>query len=684
VLAVAFLSWWIPQDMGVRPETVVALTGALTLLTVLAAARRNRLALAWLAFLLAGIGFTAHPTGFTLFAPLLAGLPLLWPVVRVAGDALGTAVRALAVASGGMIALLTAFGDGALRDFLRGQAIFLSIQAQDNWTNEIQRYMFLLDDIPMGNFAKRSAVLVCLVALVWFGVLAAAARVRKVALPTPLWFAGSATALAFAALWLTPSKWSHHFGSLAGVGPVFLALLLVTAVPLTRRVLDGARPPAGILAAAAGSFLVAILLAWNGPNQWPYAWLDGVHRPEYPPAISRVELSSPLVWLIAFALVAVVAAVPLRGKGEVVRPAVLRAVPVIVVLSLAGTTLYTLGTFTLAAAKGLPRESIWAQSWADPTGTRCGAASAVRVYDPTTATVLAAAPVPAAPGGNRRADPAESSAPTGGNPAFVENFEAGGGYYVGNQPQGPGGAQVWGSLIGRDGQAFELNTGRMSTGWYVLPADLGDDAAVTVLGAGTLEDGNELTAVYGRSDGDTVLPMQDQELTDTTRDPSWRTFTLAPPPGADRVRLEAQDGSGGLHGWMGFTAPALSRAVVLADYLPDAAPVALAWPLAFGYPCLRQPDMVNGVTEAPEYAVLWGEQDRTLSGFADGVWQAFRGGAFAQVPRTQSVQQLAVVPGVDPHIEVYSFATPYARDAYTLTHTRRTVSGASISVGANG
>ncbi|OLT12552.1 hypothetical protein BJF78_24165 [Pseudonocardia sp. CNS-139] len=183
VLAVVFLAWWIPQDMGVRPETVVALCGAFTLLTVLVAARRSQPVLAWLAFAFAGLGFSAHPTGFTLLAPLLAGLPLLWPVVRVPGDRLGTAVRAFAVASGSMVAPLLAFADGALRDFFRGQALFLSLQGQDNWTTEITRYQFLLSQIPMGNFAKRGVILVCLVALVWFAALAVAARARRVPLP---------------------------------------------------------------------------------------------------------------------------------------------------------------------------------------------------------------------------------------------------------------------------------------------------------------------------------------------------------------------------------------------------------------------------------------------------------------------------------------------------------------------
>ena len=280
VLAAVFLAWWLPQDMGVRPEGVVCVCAAAAMHAVLVAWRRERLAVAWLAFALAGLGFAAHPTGFTLLAPLLAGLPLLWRLVAVPGDAAATALRALAVASGGMVAPLLAFVDGGLRDFLRGQRIFLSIQAQESWATEIQRYAFLLSQIPMGNYAKRAAVLLCLLSLVWFGVLAAAARMRRVQLPVALWLSGSTTALAFAALWLTPSKWTHHFGALAGVGTAFLALFLALAVPTVRSVLGMWRLPYGLVAAAAGSYVLAIALSWHGPNQWPYAWLDGVRRPD--------------------------------------------------------------------------------------------------------------------------------------------------------------------------------------------------------------------------------------------------------------------------------------------------------------------------------------------------------------------------------------------------------------------
>jgi hypothetical protein len=671
VLAVVFLAWWLPQDMGVRPETVVAMFSSLTLLTVLVAARRSRLALAWLACALAGFGFAAHPTGFTLFAPLLAGLPLLWKVVRPPDrpqHRVGTALRAFAVASGGMVAPLLAFADGALRDFYRGQTIFLSLQGQDDWTTEINRYNFLLTEGPMGNYAKRAAILVCLVALVWFAVLAVAARARRVPLPTPLWLTGSATAIAFAALWLTPSKWTHHFGALAGVGPVFLALLLVMAVRLTRDVVQSARLPIGVLIAAAVSFVVAIALGWSGPNIWPYASLTGMRRPELAPAVKDVPLGSITVWaLVVVVIGAVLVAVARRTRRTDARLAALAAVPTVVVVSLLGTSIYLVESFADAAVRRAPPESVWAQGLADPSGSRCGAAGALRVLDPATASVLPLAPGLPAP-----------EPPVG--------FLPGGGFYEGDPPQGPAAAQVWGSLYIRDERGPERNDGQMSTGWYALPRTLADGAAITVLAAGTLENGNSLTAVYGRRDGTGVTAFdeddQQQELTDNAHDTTWRTFTLTPPPGADVVQLQAVDGNGAIHGWLAFSAPAVQRAVPLARYLPADAPVAVAWQFAFAYPCQRQPAVVDGITEPVRYAVLWAnDPEQKLAGMRDNTWVAGRGGLFAQVPRSQSVQQLAMAPGTDPHIQVYRFVSDLARSAYTVTRDRRTVWGASIDTG---
>jgi hypothetical protein len=658
VLAVVFLAWWLPQDMGVRPETVVCLCGVVALHAVLVAQQRKRLAVAWLAFAVAGVGFAAHPTGLTLLAPLLAGLPLLWQLIAVPGERLATAVRAFAVASGGMVAPLLAFADGGLRDFLRGQTLFLSIQAQENWTTEIQRYTFLLTANPMGNYAKRAAVLVCLVALVWFAVLAVAARARRVdLLPTPLWLAGSATGLAFAALWLTPSKWTHHFGALAAIGPAFLALFLVLAVPTTRSVLGTSRLPAGVVAAAGVSFVMAIALGWHGPNLWPYAWLDGVRRPEFAPAISRVVLDSPVLWALILGAVAVALVLARRGRDR--RFAALTAVPLVVVISLAGTTAYTVGTFGLAAVQGVPRSSLWAQSLADPTASNCVAAGATEVLDP-----YSAVPLPEAAG---------LPAPSPG-----QGFVADGGYYLGNRPQGAAASRTWGSLVARDGRSADATVGSTTTPWYELAGRQPGDA-VTVLAAGSLTEGTTLTAEFGRRTGDAVEVLGTEALADSARGPSWRTLTPAPPADADVMRLVAVDESAALHGWVAFSAPALAQPVPLTAFLPQEAPVAVAWQVAFAYPCQRQVGIVNGITEPPAFAVLFGDGS-ALSGMRDATWQISRGGAFAQVPRSQSVLRLATVPPVDPNVEVYAFGSGLGRDRYTLTEDRRTTGGAATEV----
>ena len=140
--------------MGVRPEGVVAVCAAGTMVAIYTAARRRRLLGAFAAFALAGLGFTVHPTGFTLLAPLLAGLPMLWSVVRVRGAPVLSLVRAAAVVSGGMTAVLAAFADGALRDYLRGETIFLAIQNQENWATEYRTLRIPAQRPPDGQLRE--------------------------------------------------------------------------------------------------------------------------------------------------------------------------------------------------------------------------------------------------------------------------------------------------------------------------------------------------------------------------------------------------------------------------------------------------------------------------------------------------------------------------------------------------
>jgi arabinosyltransferase C len=263
-------------------------------------------------------------------------------------------------------------------------------------------------------------------------------------------------------------------------------------------------------------------------------------------------------------------------------------------------------------------------------------------------------------------------------PTPATGFVAGAGYYAGNRPQGVAAGRVWGSFVAHDGASADSTAGQVTTSWYALPDRTA--GTVTVIAAGSLSDGVTLTAEYGRRSGDTVEPAGTEGLTDAAHDPSWRTLTLTPSAGADVVRLVGVDASGAIQGWLAFSSPVVARPVTLADFLPRAAPVALAWPLAFAWPCQRQPGIVNGITEPAAFGVLWGAHG-ALSGFSDGAFQPSRGGAFAQVSRSQSVLELATVPPVDPNVQVAVFASPLGRDRYTLMEDRRTEAGASTATG---
>jgi hypothetical protein len=271
---------------------------------------------------------------------------------------------------------------------------------------------------------------------------------------------------------------------------------------------------------------------------------------------------------------------------------------------------------------------------------------------------------------------------TGASTGFVRNS----GYYLGYQPPVPVGtgaaSALWGSLQPSKGQGPDNNTGDMRTSWYQVPGGLTGGAELGVLVAGSISGGNALTAEYGRLVDGQVVPVGSAQLQDSQPDARWRTVLLdPPPPGTELVRLHARDTSGGPGGWLAFAAPSVQRPEPLARVLPAGGSVALGWQIAFEYPCLRQSRIHNGITEPASAAVLW--TSKPASGTQDGTWQAFRGGLYAPLLRSQSVLELPVrVRGQasESRIEVLLFESPLARDAYTVTTRERRTDGWSMDV----
>lgn len=664
-LAVVFLTWWLPQDMGVRPETVVAVCALGALLAVTVAVERRRLVLAAVGVGVAALGFAAHPTGFVTLAPLLACAPALWSLVR-SGSLVDTAGRLACVLAPGAIASIAGFADGSLRGFLGSQEVFLSIQDQESWYTEYVRYGFLLAQNPMGSYAKRAAVLVALVALVWFVVLLTAARARRVMVPQRLVWAGASTGLGFLLLWLTPSKWTHHFGSLAGIGPAFLALFLVFAPPVVFQLTRGRRLPAAVVAAATGSAVVAVALAGHGPNEWPYAWMFGLPHASVPPYVWLFQFDQPLWWLLAVLVMAAALALGFRRRApHWRRHAVVVAVPLLVVGFFVATLGYLLGSFGLAAVRTWDGYSLGTANLRDPLASGCPASRAIEVLDERRAAPL-------------RTVPALSSTAPG------SVFAAGTGWFEGNPPPvAPGEAaatDVWGSFIPRAGtDTAEQNVGSWASPWYGLPAAPQPRSELAILVAGRLGDGNSLTVQYGALGTGGARIVASHPLGQPADAAAWRTVVLPGelrPTRADVVRLVAVDSTADLGGWLAFTSPAVHPYVPLRQYLDGDEAIATAWPIAFKFPCLRLPRQQDGITEPVSAAVLWGEGP--LGGLEDATWQKQRGGIFARIPIIKSVFQPVArfrdFPG-EPRITVYRFPSELASDAYQLSRERETVMG---------
>ncbi|MHC1561860.1 arabinosyltransferase domain-containing protein [Actinomycetospora sp. C-140] len=666
VLAAAFLAWWLPYDMGARPEPVIAFFTVATLVAVAEGVERRRLALLGLAVGLAMAGLMAAPTGFIALAPLVAATPAIWRLIRDRSASWWeVAGRWILVGAPVAVGSLLGFADGAYRDFVRSQDIFAPIQRAQTWYAEALRYGALLDTTSHhGSYARRAAVVVCVLALLWFLVLVVAARARDILVPARLPLAGWSMVLAFVLLLPTPSKPTHHLGALAGFGAVFLALVLVDGIRLLAA-LDRDRrvPQAALVAGAAATVLVAALV-WHGRDMWPYGW--GLGMPSYGdyPAVRGLDLDQPLWWALGLAVVTGVVGVAARRRApELCRLALAGGVLITICVLLAGVTAWTLGDAARAAARTTGTWSPQGDAWADPAGSRCGLAQQMDVLDPRGGRVLTPSSV-------------STGSPAGG---FVP-----GGSYPGSPPppELPPGTPVWGSfLVPAPGANADARTGSITTDWFRLPpASPGSDVVVAV--SGRTGDDVSLRAEYARTTPAGPVPVASRPVATPEESVGWRTVPLidddAPPAGADIVRLVAVDGSTTTGGWLAFTAPVERPWVPLQHFLPADGAVGVAWQIRPFFPCLRQPQQQGGITEPAVAAVGWGPTpDEAL---ADWTYDPDRGGLLGHAEREAGGATLLStrVRGVGDQVDdvwLFDLRQPFPTGGYDLTRTREVVPG---------
>jgi hypothetical protein len=651
--AVVFLAWWMPFNNSLRPEPWVALAATAVLCLVLRAIDTGRLVLLGAAGVVVALAVAVAPAGLLAAAPFLVlgrrvldvlrAAPWPWWLAGAAVTAPGAAVLAVAV-----------FADQSLGAVLEATRIHDVIGPSVPWYREIRRYEFLFgNEGEMAVFARRLVVLL-LLGCVAFVVAQRRQLAVRAARGDVLLVAAGCVAVAVGVLVLTPTKWTHHFGGLAGY-----ATVLFTGVVLRARdVLRAERSVAVSTAVTSVVVLALVSAAFAGPNTWwAYARL-GVD-----PALPS-PLASPALW-VAAGLVAVGAAAWLRpaaSRRTVLRWDTATALPAtVVVLALATSVATMLGTHARAAVVLADTWSMTGQNVEHLTGGSCGMGDHMEVLLPS--------PLPAVAAGA-----GDKQSPAG---AFRE-----GGALLPGPASLPADAARWGTF-GTGSGPPEAARGTLTTRWFAFP-ELEDGEEVGLFVAGRTSDGNEVVAEFASSTAaDEVVARRAVSGGET--DVYWRYVTIVRPRavvGVDLVRLVVTDDTTGSDGWVAVTQPVHMTPSPVREVLQDE-DVSLTLVVNFAFPCVEQVVVAHGLTELPQYVLTFEPRADAAEGYGLALDEEQAGSLV--MARQASIPEVLPtrIPGVPPEnvrrdddlgtLSRWSYL--YPADRYALTLGTRVVAG---------
>ncbi|MHA6792011.1 arabinosyltransferase domain-containing protein [Pseudonocardia bannensis] len=613
--AVAFAAWWLPFNLGLRPEPWVAI-GLLAVFVAVERAIATRAVFPLTVGLLAaGVTTAITPAGLMAFVPFVAaGVPVL-RLLRARTDLHRPALPAALVAAPAA-ALLLMFADQSLAAVLEAIRVRTLIGGGQHWYQEYERYALLVEpDNFQGAIGKRAPVLLSLLAAA--GVLWAVTRGGRPGIaggPARRIVVGFLLALLVMAA--APTKWTQHFGDVAGVGAAVLLLGLVafSAAALRRRSTGAERP----MLAGLGALTLVGALVLAGYNAWPYvSGFYGLTWSTVPPLVAGIPLAT--LWLVGGGLIVAVLlarsawrrAAPgpadtlLPGRAPARRvpaPALVALVLVLAVLglqvlsfvrvSLAHRDGYTLASDALATLDGRPcglQEALSVET--DPAA---GALPAVAVAGPTLPVV------PADLGG--RAMPGVAVAETG------------------------------------------------STPWFALdPEQRAGRLPVVVTVSGRMQPGQALRAEFGSNAGPGLRPGY-RVVADQPVDAADGTATdrrLIAPADAEVVRLmvEAPAVPGSVLGTPAVASlPRVPRLTPMAELLPAGTRAILDWPVAFVFPCLRPEPLALGAAALAQWRV-GPPQDDPAAGIT---YSPTLGGPFAAPRLLVTEQRMATYLRDDP------------------------------------
>jgi arabinosyltransferase A/arabinosyltransferase B/arabinosyltransferase C len=557
--ALAFATWWIPYNLGLRPEPWVAVGVLGAFLAVERTIATRRVLPLAVGLLVAGVTTALTPGGLIAFMPLLAGLRPLLRVLRARRDLHVWPLLAVLVASPAA-AVLMMVSDQSLAAVLESTRVRTLIGGGQPWFEEYQRYANLLEPGSFqASIGKRAAVLLTVLAaagLLWaLGEGRGGRRVRAGIATGPAGRLVGTFGLGLVAMTFTPTKWTQHFGDMAGVGAAVLLLGLVAFAgpPLRGR----ARPFVTAIAAVTG--VGALVLA--GYNVWPYAsnWFTPTFS-TVPPELAGKGVSTYVLAFGGLLVAVLVGREAWRRAGGARTVAIPRRVPApapLVAIVLGAVLLLQVGGLARVAAAHRDSYTLASDALATVHGEPCGLERLLSVETDPAAGLL-----PAAAGAVTRAE----------------------------RTVDVGGRTVPGVAV----------SGTATTGWFVLDAIQRDGSLpVVVTTSGTFRPGDQLTMEFGKA-GTVVDRRRLSSATDDPRD----VRQMAPAgAGADAVRLAVDAPTAGDRPPALVSLPRVPRLTPMESLLPPGSSAVLDWPVAFLFGCITPAVLPLGTADLPEWEV---------------------------------------------------------------------------------
>jgi arabinosyltransferase A/arabinosyltransferase B/arabinosyltransferase C len=624
VAAAVFAVWWLPFNLGLRPEPWIAVAGLVTLLAVERTLVTRRLLPVLLGLVVAAGATAVTPTGVVAFMPFVAGFVPLLRALRQRPELPRFALLVVLIAAPSS-ALLLAYADQTLASVSEAIRIRTLIDGVQPWFAEPQRYAILLTpDSVEGSLQRRVPVLLTLLGLAgiaWLRARGAVGMARG-----PVFRVAVTLALSLVALTFTPTKWTYHFGAFAGVGSAVLVVALhAWSAPALAR--STARPLTTGAAGAVGTAVLALAagFALAGRNQWPYVSNYGVTWGTLAPQLAGISAATTA--LVGGLLLAAVSggsvAWALAGGRP---PSIVRHLPSPGLLALV-LVVATVGLQVASVARAAVRQRASYSLAADSvTKSSCGLADHLRVETNPLAGLLT---------------PSGGDDPVGLVPAEATALDMAGMALPGWRAAGTGplvrGHTPWYRLDGR--------------GWPVV---------VTI--SGNVRPGTSLVAQFAHGSSGQRTELPSVTLADQPGAPAARDIRIAVPESAELVRLSvtAYRAPGQIP--LTFSVPRIPRTVPMHDVVPPATEAVVDWPVAFLYPCLRIAGTPEGTAMLPRWRVSTPAYDS--SGYIVSTPEL--GGPFATPRALVQADQLAVYLQGDPMRDV---ATLYRWTPVTTLRT---------------